>query len=85
MHFRKLRTSVSQGGASHELLVALLCHSELSMGCAWAGASAACWGSAGALELPPPKKPPMAWPMEEPTATPLYHFLVSFFLSFFRL
>ena len=24
------------------------------------------------VELPPPKKPPMAWPIEEPTATPLW-------------
>lgn len=31
----------------------------------------ACWASAGALEEPPPKKPPMAWPIDEPTATPL--------------
>lgn len=25
----------------------------------------------GALDDPPPKRPPMAWPIEEPTATPL--------------
>jgi len=29
-----------------------------------------CCASAGVLELPPPKKPPIAWPIEEPTATP---------------
>jgi hypothetical protein len=31
-HLRKLRTSVSQAGVSQELLVALLCHSPLSIG-----------------------------------------------------
>ncbi|KAL4786475.1 hypothetical protein BJX76DRAFT_321489 [Aspergillus varians] len=69
MHLRKFWTSCSQAGLPQELSVALLWYKPLSMD--WAGAGAACWASAGALE-PPEKKPPMAWPMEEPTATPLY-------------
>lgn len=68
MQERKLRTSVSQAGFSHEVLAALLWYRPLSMAWPWAGAWD--WASAGALE-PPPKKPPIAWPMEDPTATPL--------------
>jgi hypothetical protein len=79
---RKLRTSVSQAGFSQELLVALLCQSPASMGWAWAGGGA-CWDSAGALEPPPLKRPPMAWPIDEPTATPLREDSVSL-VSFFR-